>query len=270
MTARPAQLRPEIAARFGEEEVVAAYRYRPLYPPETFAILTALITDSPRVTLDVGCGSGNVARPLAQLVDRLDALDISPAMLAAGKELPGGDNPRLHWMLGRAEDAPLDPPYALITAGASLHWMDWEVVLPRFAQLLTPHGFLAVVHVSVQQTAWHVELQQLDEHYDTLPEKQSYRLRDELTARGLFDFVGEQETASVSWAQSVDDYIEARHSHSAHTRAAMGETAATAYDAELRMLLAPHQVDGTLAFEVVGRVWWGRPHAAAHRNFCAY
>lgn len=122
MTARPAQLRPEIAARFREEEVVAAYRHRPLYPLETFTILTSLITDAPpHAVLDVGCGSGNIARPLAPLVDRLDALDIFPAMIAAGKALPGGNYPQLHWQLGRSEDAPLAPPYALITAGASLH-----------------------------------------------------------------------------------------------------------------------------------------------------
>jgi len=264
MTARPAQLRPEIAARFREEEVVAAYRHRPLYPPETFTILTSLITDPPpHAVLDVGCGSGNVARPLAPRVDRLDALDISPAMIAAGKMLPGGDYPHLHWLLGHTEDAPLHPPYALITAGASLHWMEWAVVMPRFAELLTPNGFLAVVHVSLQALPWRDALRELDARYTTIPEHQEYHLRDELTARGLFDFAGERETAPVSWSQPMDDYIEAQHSHSRMTRAAMGAAAADAYDAALRALLAPYAVNGALALAIIGRVWWGRPHAPA-------
>ena len=42
------------------------------------------------------------------------------------------------------ETAPLDPPYALVTAGESLHWMAWEVVLPRFAAALVPGGLLAI------------------------------------------------------------------------------------------------------------------------------
>lgn len=41
---------------------------------------------------------------------------------------------------------PLGPPYGLVTAGSSLHWMDWEVVLPRIGRLLSPEGCLAIVN----------------------------------------------------------------------------------------------------------------------------
>jgi hypothetical protein len=30
----------------------------------------------------------------------------------------------------------LQPPYALVTAGAGLHWMDWNIVMLRFADLI--------------------------------------------------------------------------------------------------------------------------------------
>src|SRR5439155_17899141 len=103
-----------------------AYRSRPPYPDELFEILAGLISDEPRVVLDAGCGTGEIARPLLGRVDRVDAVDFSPAMIERGRRSPGGDHPNLRWIVGRAEDVPLAPPYALITAGASLHWMDWE------------------------------------------------------------------------------------------------------------------------------------------------
>ena len=60
------------------------YHLRPAYPPETFALLNELIVDELRVVLDVGCGPGNVARPMAEYVERVDAVDISLPMLVRG------------------------------------------------------------------------------------------------------------------------------------------------------------------------------------------
>src|SRR4051794_7774514 len=145
MLPKPHHLGSKYAAVFQDQSVVAAYHHRPTYPAELFPIIANLIADAPRAVLDVGCGTGDVTRPLAPLVDRIDALDVSAAMLEKARTLPGGDNPRINWILGRAEDREVRPPYALITAGQSLHWMDWDVVMPRFQTLLTPQGFLAIV-----------------------------------------------------------------------------------------------------------------------------
>lgn len=89
-----------------------------------FNVLVGLIAGEPRTVLDLGCGTGFIARPLAPRVDRVDAIDVSEAMIEEGKRLPGGDHPHLQWIVGRAEDVALHPPYALITAGDSLHWME--------------------------------------------------------------------------------------------------------------------------------------------------
>jgi trans-aconitate methyltransferase len=135
----------ENAASFLAPSAVDTYRYRPPYPDEVFAILAGLITGRPRRVLDAGCGTGSLARVLVAHVERLDAVDLSHAMIARGKRLPNGDHPRLCWLRGRVEDLPLDPPYALITAGLSLHWIDVPVVLPRFHQALIDEGYLAIV-----------------------------------------------------------------------------------------------------------------------------
>ncbi|MGH2599050.1 MAG: class I SAM-dependent methyltransferase [Dehalococcoidia bacterium] len=98
------------ATAFHDPDVVAAYRHRPPYPEEVFAILTDLIAVAPRRVLDVGCGSGEIARALAGRVEHVDAVDVSPAMIETGKHLPGGNDPRLWRRCGAVEDTPLDPP----------------------------------------------------------------------------------------------------------------------------------------------------------------
>ena len=86
---------------------------RPASPLETFTILKELIVDGPRVVLDVGCGTGNIARPLADSGERIDAVDLSLPMLERARMLPRGDSPKIRWLHERAKDVELEPPYAL-------------------------------------------------------------------------------------------------------------------------------------------------------------
>src|SRR4051812_48319671 len=116
MLPKPAHLETRYAEQFQDPSIVTAYHHRAPYPAEVFNMLVGLIPKGPRVVLDIGSGTGDVARPLAKLVDRVDAVDISRPMLDKGRSLPGGDNPKLNWIFGRVEDTPLNPPYNLITA----------------------------------------------------------------------------------------------------------------------------------------------------------
>ena len=95
MKPKPKHLGPEYAAQFKDASVVEAYRTRPEYPRETFAILSELITDEPRSVLDVGCGTGYVTRELINHVDTIDAVDFSEHMIATAKTLPNGDHSRI-------------------------------------------------------------------------------------------------------------------------------------------------------------------------------
>ena len=81
----------DLAATFQHEAVAEAYQHRPPYPEEVFDRLEALIADEPRRVLDIGAGEGAIARPLAPRVERVDAIDISQAMVDAGRQRPGGD-----------------------------------------------------------------------------------------------------------------------------------------------------------------------------------
>lgn len=261
MRQKPAHLGRQFGDVFQDASVVAAYGLRAPYPPETFAILSALLVDEPpRAALDVGAGRGDIARELLPYADRVDALDPSPAMIALGRTLPGGDDPRLRWIAGYAEDAPLDPPYALITAGQSLHWMEWAVVLPRFASALTPNGSLAVLTTTDGPRPWDEAQTAIVKRYSLNRGYQPYDLIALLEERGLFARAGERRTVPVAFAQSVDDYIGAFHAMSSFSRERMRPEDAAAFDAAVRALVSPYAgPDGLLRWEVSALITWGRP-----------
>jgi SAM-dependent methyltransferase len=258
--AKPAYWTYENAQAFGAESVARVYRLRLPFPDETFAILADLAGDPPRRVLDVGTGNGKVARPLAARVDHVDALDISEAMIAEGRRLPGGDSPNLTWILGRAEDAPLHPPYALVTASSSLHWMDWHVVLPRFARALTPNGMLALPHTGRAPVPWDDDLKEIRRRYSAARDHRNIDLIQALEQRGLFRKEGERQTALVPFTQSLDDYVESFHSYSAYSRERLTPEQATAMDAEIRALVRRYTGDA-VELQLVATVIWGKPLA---------
>src|SRR5260221_7951397 len=137
MQPKPEDFSTYYAETFKDHHVVDAYRYRPAYPDEVFTILAGLITDEPRTALDVGAGSGDIARRL---------VDFSQNMIEMGKQLSNGDHPHLHWIYGKVEEVPLSPPYALITAGSILPLTAGAIAFPRFWAILTSHSSRALIY----------------------------------------------------------------------------------------------------------------------------
>jgi hypothetical protein len=172
--------------------------------------------------------------------------------------LPNGDHPRLRWLHGRVEDVPLDPPYGLITAGESLHWMDLPVVLPRFQQVLINEGYLAIVGHDAVPNPWSI-LGDVVQRYRTDGGYQPYDMIAELVQRGLFQQVGERHTAPIQFVQAIDDYIESYHSRSGFSRERMGPARAAAFDEEARTMLRALYPKGSISLQVVASVVWGLP-----------
>jgi SAM-dependent methyltransferase len=243
---------------FQDPSVIASYRYRPPYPAEVFTVLSGLITETPRRVLDIGCGTGFVARELLPHADAVDAVDVSTGMIEAGKRLPGGDDPRLRWIVGRAEDAPLDPPYALITAGDSLHWMDWPVLMPRLRAMLTVNGYLAVFENGQEPPPWQAELLPIIRRYSTLRDYTPFSLVDELVRRNLFTVRGTHTTAPVPFTQPIEDYIASFHGRSSFSLERMTPADAAAFDAAVRDLVRAYNPDAVTLSLVTG-IAWGKP-----------
>lgn len=255
----PPQFMAEHARRWQDRDAARSYESRPPYPDETFEILESLIADAPRCVLDVGCGTGRLARRLAPRVARVDAIDLAAEMVEEGARLPGGDAPNLRWSVGRGEDAPLDPPYALIVGGQSLHWMEWHTVLPRFARALAPNGVLAIVGLDDAAPApWRAGLEEIIRRHSTAKDHVPFDMLPAWENAGLFRMLGERRTAELDFAQGVETFIDAHHAMSTLTRAHID---APAFDAEVRTLLEPHCPDGILRRPIRGHVAWGKPLA---------
>lgn len=263
MEQKPEVFGIQYAETFKDHQVVAAYRFRPPYPPEIFTILAGLLNGEPRTVLDVGAGSGDLARQLVTFAERVDAVDFSQHMIARGRQLPRGNHPRLHWIYGKIEEVPLSPPYALITAGSSIHWPNWSLAFPRFRSMLTPGGYLALVYRRTLPMPWHSELRQIQAQFTTHTGSRSRHVVTELQERHYFQQIGEQETTPIPFVQSIDDFIEGLHSRSSYSRELMGEEKAREFDRQVRKLLLQHHDDGILPMQVVGTVTWGKPETGA-------
>jgi trans-aconitate 2-methyltransferase len=97
----------------------------------------------PGNVVDLGCGTGAVAGPLANRFPgrQLIGADASPAMLVEAQATA------LYTRLDLADVAVWTPPEApaLIFSNAALHWLDdHATLLPRLAGLVRPDGVLAV------------------------------------------------------------------------------------------------------------------------------
>ncbi len=259
MEPKPSHLGLKYADQFKDSSIVEVYHYRPPYPDEAIDKLLALITDEPRIILDVGCGTGDLCRRFVNEVERVDAVDFSQAMLDKGRTLPGGDHPHLNWIYGCVEEVALHPPYALITAGDSLHWMQWEIVFPLFHHILTPHGYLAIVGRRAVHSPWDEDLGAIIARFSTNQEFRPYDLLEELEQRHLFLKRGSLLTHPVSFVQSGEEYIQSIHSRNGFSRERMGEEAADAFDEEVRRVIAPFLQDGLLTQSVVGEMVWVTP-----------
>jgi SAM-dependent methyltransferase len=251
----------EHAGWFDDAGVVAAYYHRPPYPDEVFSILLELV-GSPRVVLDIGAGTGDMARPLADLVERVDAIEVSPRMIEEGNR-QAGDRPNLRWIQGRAEDAPLQPPYGLVTAGESIHWMDWDTVLPRIASAVSPDAVLAIIERNWDASPdIRSRLAPIFNRHAAKNMSQRYDLMSGLAEHG-FVRVGSRGTARVPWRPTVAEYLECRHSQNSFSRERMPDAAG--FDAEIVGTLEDLRRegvieirDGRFELEVEADVIWGR------------
>ena len=251
--------RERLAATFTHPGVACAYQHRPPYPPEVFGILARLITDRPRTVLDLGAGEGALARPLAGLVDHVDALDISAAMVSAGRRRPGGSQPNLRWIVGSAETAGLSGPYALVTAGASLHWMSWPRTLPRLAAAMTAHAYLAIAEHGYNRLPWRTELAEIIGRHSRHPRYDpEFSLARALSASGLFETAGQAAVIPDPIRQSVASYVEHFHSTASLARELMPAEESAVFDRAVADLVEPYAVDGMLEMTVVTQLDWGR------------
>ena len=260
-TARPRQFWDDYALRFKNRSLAKTYELRPPYPPETYEILLSLLGESRGRVLDVGCGTGKIARTLVNHVVGVDAVDFSQEMIRVGKSLTNGNHSNLRWINGSVEDVRLYPPYDMVTAGASIHWMEWNVVFPRFKELLTTDGCLVIIDGDRPIGApWHDAELALIRKYSTNKHYKQIDLVQELVDREHIHLIGDKRTTPVSFSQPLTDYVQSFHSRQSLSKEDMGEENVRTFDVELSQILSNFvDTNGYLSFQLETRVSWGKP-----------
>ena len=126
-------------------------RYRSHYPSETFAYLRERFQLGPKVrVLDLGCGTGRLTIPLAQLGCDVTGMDPDPAMLEEARvEVASSLIPRtapLTWLVGSSWDlSPSLGSFHLVVMGQSFHWMDRDATVAALEPLIDPDGGIALI-----------------------------------------------------------------------------------------------------------------------------
>jgi SAM-dependent methyltransferase len=246
------------ALRWKDPDAAQSYRFRPIHPDETLAVVESLTLPANRRVLDIGCGTGNLTRPLAARMERVDAVDIAREMIEEAKTLPGGDAANIRWQVAPAEQAEFDGPYGLIVAGESMHWMDYRVLLPRLAEALDEGGMLVAAAARTDPAPWDEAVRSVIVRHSTNQDYVPFDMITAWTEAGLFRQAGTQKTSAVPQPVSIDEFVAGHHAMSSLTRAHID---AAAFDAELRAALEPYCRGGIVPRSVYGELVWGVPLA---------
>ncbi|XXF78579.1 class I SAM-dependent methyltransferase [Myxococcaceae bacterium GXIMD 01537] len=124
-------------------------RHRAGFPEAFFERLAADGVLRPGLrAVDLGTGTGTVARGLARRGCRVTAVDRSAPLLDAAGRLAAEEGLSLEARLASAEATGLpSASFDLVTAGQCWHWFDRAAAAREAARLLTPGGRLVIAHL---------------------------------------------------------------------------------------------------------------------------
>ncbi|HLI65127.1 MAG TPA: class I SAM-dependent methyltransferase [Caulobacteraceae bacterium] len=123
-------------------------RYRPPYPEALLAEILARAERPPDGRLlDLACGPGRLALPLASRFSEVWAVDLEPEMIAVGRaEAAARGVANIVWSVGRAEDlAAPAAAFDLVTIGEAFHRLDQARIAALAIGWLKPGGALVTL-----------------------------------------------------------------------------------------------------------------------------
>ena len=123
-------------------------RYRAGFPNSLFERLAAHGIGLPgQAVVDLGTGTGALARSFARRGCRVIGIDPSQSMLDQARQLTGADEGHVEYRLATAENTGLPPGSAdVVAAGQCWHWFDRPQTARECARILRPAGFVLVAH----------------------------------------------------------------------------------------------------------------------------
>ncbi|MGK7752333.1 MULTISPECIES: class I SAM-dependent methyltransferase [unclassified Roseovarius] len=153
MTDPTKSIDPDALRSFGEEvdfgRTATDYAtHRAGFPPAFFELLTQRGWAGPGQTaVDLGCGTGTVARGLAALGLEVTGIDPAQPLLDEAVKLDTAAGVEITYKTGTAEATGLASGVAdLVAAGQSWHWFDRSAAAAEVARLLRPGGRAVIAH----------------------------------------------------------------------------------------------------------------------------
>lgn len=110
-------------------------------------LMARIPLENPPVVYDLGCGSGNVTRLLADRWPDADVvgMDNSPEMLSRAAADSAGSAARIRWQTGDLAGWQPDSTPSVLYSNAVIQWVpDHDRLVPRLWAMLPPGGCLAV------------------------------------------------------------------------------------------------------------------------------
>ena len=127
-------------------------RYRATYPSELFDRLKAagVETENRRV-LDLGTGTGFLARELRQRGSSVIGVDLDRELLAVARRASREGADRTAYIRAKAEQIPIrENSVDLVTAGQCWHWFDRDQVCSEVQRVITSGGTVVITHFDWQ------------------------------------------------------------------------------------------------------------------------
>ena len=136
-----------------------------------------------RSVIDIGCGTGNLARILAADGRRVVAVEPAAASLAVATSKPGAA--AVEWILGDATGLPsLGADLAVMTGNVAQVFLtddDWSRTLDAIAEALRPGGYLVFETRRPERRAWEEWAAQSEPEMLAIPEIGVVERRLEMT-----------------------------------------------------------------------------------------
>ncbi|MFB6174094.1 MAG: class I SAM-dependent methyltransferase [Halobacteriales archaeon] len=195
--------------------------------------------------LDLGCGAGQIAIPLAERVGNVVGMDPNEAMFEGARERARAAGlTNVEWVKGSDADlrGPLGDdlgPFDAVTMGRSFHWMDRGPTLDRLREVTATGGGVAIFGdtewLTSGERAWQDEVYDCAASYlDDLPDRTGPRTEpyqnpyDEMLADHGFVDVEE-----VTYERTIEEVVGYVFSLSFCSPATLGEET-EAFEADLR------------------------------------